>query len=53
MDKEKCISCAKIIANDISSVKLKCPNCGEIIIRCSACRSKGTEYKCKCGFVGP
>ena len=34
--------------------EIKCPKCGEKLIRCASCKSNMVTYKCKkCGFVGP
>jgi len=34
--------------------EIKCPKCGEKLIRCASCKSNMVTYTCKkCGFVGP
>ena len=52
---EKCSSCGKEIANDVGSVKFKCPDCGrDTIYRCKNCRQIAARYTCKsCSFSGP
>tara|TARA_Y100000034_G_C6570074_1_gene247024 strand:+ start:223 stop:369 length:147 start_codon:yes stop_codon:yes gene_type:complete len=46
----QCTSCKKETQH---AVKLKCPNCGEEILRCHKCRGLSIEYECECGYQGP
>lgn len=47
----KCTSCGRDVTK---YVEFKCPECGEKIVRCDACRVLGRKYVCpKCGFTGP
>ena len=52
-DKLRCISCGAYVAIGAGSVKLPCPECGEVVGRCARCRTLGKKYNCKCGYEGP
>jgi hypothetical protein len=48
-----CISCGTYITVGSGAVKFPCPECGEVLGRCTRCRELGKKYLCKCGFKGP
>ncbi|MHA1366328.1 MAG: zinc finger domain-containing protein [Candidatus Heimdallarchaeota archaeon] len=51
-----CSSCfRKISPDDIGSVKLRCPSCGDVThVRCTKCRAMENSYTCPaCNFEGP
>lgn len=49
-----CTSCKIKITNDTKSTKFKCPECGNLIVRCNKCRILAIEWKCpNCGYTGP
>ncbi|MFH1773397.1 MAG: zinc finger domain-containing protein [Methanobacteriota archaeon] len=53
MERLRCISCGAYITIGDGSVKFPCPECDEIIGRCTRCRDLSKKFVSKCGFVGP
>ncbi|PWB56067.1 MAG: RNA-binding protein [Candidatus Methanoperedenaceae archaeon] len=54
--KEKATICVSCGVNLIESgyARFPCPQCGNEIGRCAACRHQSNPYKCPgCGFEGP
>lgn len=50
----KCVSTKRSISNDVGSIVIPCPMCGEKIVRSKYARQNVVKYTCtKCGFVGP
>ena len=48
-----CISCGINIAGT-DAAKFNCPECGQLIYRCSKCRKQSNLYECPdCSFMGP
>jgi hypothetical protein len=49
----QCVSCG-INISGTNAARFKCPDCGNLIFRCSTCRKQSNLYECDdCGFTGP
>ena len=50
-----CSGCNRHIMPNDKSVKLNCPECGEVLLwRCQSCRESASSYVCNsCKFSGP
>ena len=53
MDRLRCTSCGAYVVIGDGSVKFTCPECDEVMGRCSRCRNLGKRYVSACGFEGP